>query len=448
MLKYIATNITSFLNNTLTYTLNIVSQVIPVENYYTLIEETNNYYQITNTILNYKNTLNHVLTSQTLISLYNRFTLMESLLLVDSVVCSVHFLRDFLILKLSSRKLSKRAIMVYNEEIVDKYNSLYKLSTLDRYLFYLLIYIGYNSINYFYQENRYSYLLILPIVLPSIQNSLLSFRFIGRHVDEYLEHKEIFIRYSISKMSVHFVQQLHPQIEKIQNYHIFIIYKLLSIEFVWKIINNCLFISLLNVLRSYDSTYYYYKGIKMAYYYNVGYLYNVIPLGDAIYLANIIIKEKRWRELEKLEVVNAFFVLVVNKYEIFSSFSGSFWVNSQMILFQFFSLYSIVSVLKLITIYLSGVWVCVLLMSVGVYLSKLNLKNIITSLLVYFLIIFNINDLIITLAIVTHKLIYYWLEEIYFFIKNTENVKKVIRMYETPSREAMVSKIRDEYIVC
>jgi hypothetical protein len=186
----------------------------------------------------------------------------------------------------------------------------------------------------------------------------------------------------------------------------------------------------------------------MAYYYNVGYLYNVIPLGDAIYLANIIVKEKRWRELEKLEVVNAFFVLVVHKYEFFSAFSGSFLINSQMILFQLFSLYSIVSVFKLITIYLSGIWVCLLLMSIAVYLAKLNVKNIITSLLVYFLIIFNINDLIITLVIVTHKIIYYWFEEVYFFIKNTENVKKVIKMYETPSREAMVSKIRDEYIVC
>jgi hypothetical protein len=448
MLNYIAKNITTFFNTTVAVTFNTIKQIIPLENYYNIIEETNERYQITNTVIHYKQTLNDILTSTTLVSIYNRFTLMESLLLVDGVVCSIHFLREFLILKLSSRKLSKRAIMVYNEEIVDKYNSLYKLSTLDRYIFYLLIYTSYNIINYFYIENKYSYLLILPIVLPSVQNSILNIGFIGRYVNKYLEHKDIFIKYSISKMSVHFVQRLHPQIEKIQNYHIFIIYKILSLEFVWKIINNCLFISLLNILRSYDSTYYYYKGIKMAYYYNVGYLYNVIPLGDAIYLANIIIKEKRWREFEKLEVVNAFFVLVVNKYEIFSSFSGSFWVNSQMILFQFFSLYSIVSVFKLITIYLSGVWVCVLLMSLAVYLAKLNFKNIITSLLVYFLIIFNINDLIISLVIVTHKIIYYWLEEIFFFIKNTENVKKVIRMYETPSREAMVSKIRDEYIVC
>lgn len=427
---------------------NFINNFIPLQTYYDALQSTNDYYQISNSLIQYKHTLDTFLTSKTLIDLYSRFALMEFLLLFDGVVCSLYFLREFLILKLSSRKLSKRAIMVYNEEIVDKYNSLYRLSTIDRYIFYLLIYFGYNTINYFYKENQYSYLLILPIVLPSIQNSLLGISFISKRVDNYLEHKDIFIKYSMSKMSVHFVQQLHPQIEKIQNYHIFIIYKTLSIEFVWKIINNCLFITLLNVLRNYDTTYYYYKGIKMAYYYNVGYLYNIIPLGDAIYLANIIIKEKRWAELEKLEVVNAFFTLVINKYEIFSSFSGSFWINSQMILFQLFSLYSIVSVLKLITIYLSGVWLCALLMTIAVYLAKLNIKNIITSILVYFLIIFNINDIIITLVIITHKIIYYWLEEIYFFINNTENVKKVIKMYETPSREAIISKIRDEYIVC
>lgn len=437
-------NIELILNKTLKF----LNNFIPVDKYYTILENTNNYYQISQNLIQYKNNLDSLLTSKTLIGLYSRFALMESLLLFDGVVSSVYFLREFLILKLSSRKLSKRAIMVYNEEIVEKYNSLYRLSTLDRYVFYLLIYFGYNIINYFYEENRYTYLLILPIVLPSIQNSLLGISFISKRINNYIEHKNIFIKYSMSKMSVHFVQQLHPQIEKIQNYHIFIIYKTLSIDFVWKIINNCLFIALLNLLRSYDSTYYYYKGIKMAYYYNVGYLYNIIPLGDAIYLANIIIKEKRWIELEKLEVVNAFFTLVVNKYEIFNTFSGSFWINSQMILFQLFSLYSIVSVLKLITIYLSGIWVCSLLMIIAIYLAKLNVKNIITSILVYFLIIFNINDLIITLVIITHKIVYYWLEEIYFFVKNTENVKKVIKMYETPSREAMVSKIRDEYIVC
>lgn len=364
------------------------------------------------------------------------------------VLCVVLFLRDFLILKLSSKKLSKKVIMTYNEEIVDKYNSLYRLSTLDRYLFYFIIYTGYNIINYFYSENKYSYMLLLFMVIPSIQNSCLSISFISRQLNKYIHNKELFIRYSLAKISVHFIEELHPQIEKIQNYHIFIIHRILSIKFVWNIIHNCLFIALLNILRNYQTTYYYYKGIKMAYYYNKGYLYNVIPLGDAIYLANIIIKERRWRELEKLEVVNAFFTLVVNKYDISNNLSGSFLINSQMVLFQIFSLYSLVSLFKIISIYVPGIWVCILLTGLGIYLTKLNIKNITTSILVYFLIIFNINDMIITLIIITHKIVYYWLEEIYFFLKNLKNVKKVIKMYETPSKEAMISKIRDEYIVC
>lgn len=448
MFYYIASNITQFAVQTFNVVTQTLNKVIPLDEYYNVAQELNNRYNITNNIIHYKQELNTVLTSTALVQIYNRFSLMESFLLLDGVVCSFYFLRDFLILKLSSRKLSKRAIMTYNEEIVDKYNSLYRLSTLDRYLFYLIIYFGYNTINYFYQENKYSYVLLLPLVFPSIQNGLLSIPWISNPLDKYIHNKDMFIRYSIAKMSVHFVEELHPQIEKIQNYHIFIIYRLLSVKFVWNIIHNCLFISLLNLLRSYETTYYYYKGIKMAYYYNKGYLYNIIPLGDAIYLANIIVKEKRWRELEKLEVVNAFFTLVLNKYDLSNNLSGSFLVNSQMILFQVFSLYSIVSVFKILAIYIPGLWICILLTGLGVYLTKLNIKNITTSLLVYFLIIFNINDLIITMVIVTHKIVYYWLEEIYFFIKNIQNVKKVIKMYETPSREVMVSKIRDEYIVC
>ena len=426
----------------------MVKNITPLEHYHKLLIDTNNYYQITNNLVSFSKSVENILTSQSLVQIYHRFSLMESLLLLDGVVCSFYFLKDFLLLKLSSKKLSKRAIVVYNEEIVERYNSLYILSTIDRYIFYLIIYLGYNIINYFYNENEYSYLLILIITIPYVQNNVLSIGFMNRIIYKYIQNKNMFVKYSISKMSVHYVQHLHPQIEKIQNYHIFIIYRLLSFKFVWSIINNCLFISLLNILRSYDSTYYYYKGIKMAYYYNVGYLYNVIPLSDAIYLVNIIIKEKRWRELEKIEVVNAFFVLVVNKYEIFNSMSNSFSTTSQIILFQVFSLYSIVSVLKILNIYLSGISLSILIITLAGYLTKFNIKNIITSILIYFLIMFNINDLIITVVIITHTIVYYWLEEIYFFIRNIENVKKVIRMYETPSKEAMISKIRDEYVVC
>jgi len=388
--------------------------------------------------------INNVLMSDVLVQYYDKFSLMESLLLIDGIICSIYFLRDFLILKLSLKKLSKKTVIMSHEEIVNKYNKLYRLSTIDRYLFYLIIYFNYNVINYFYDENRYNYIFILLITLPYVQNSLLSIGYIGKFVGKYLNNKHIFMKYSFSKMTIHFIQHLHPQIEKIQNYHIFILYKLLSVKFIWTIITNCLFILLLNILRSYDSTYYYYKGIKMAYYYKVGYLYNIIPIQDAIYLVNIIIKEKRWNELEKMEVLNAFFILVINKYELFNSLSGTFSTNLQLVLLQISSLYSIISVFKIINIYISGVSLCITLITLSGYLIKFNIKNMITSILLYFLIIFNINDLIITCVIITHKVVYYWLEEIFFFIKNIENLKKVIRIYDS---NIPISKVKEEYVV-
>lgn len=388
-----------------------------------------------------------ILISDTFMSIYNRFTLMESLLLLDGVICSICFLKDFIILKLSCNKLSKKAFVLYNEEIVEKYNNIYILSTIDRYIFYICIYIGYNSINYFYIENKYSYMLILLITFPNIQNSILSFHYINKKLMLYNENKTVFVKYNLSKFSIHIIQYLHPQIEKIPNYHIFILYKLLNIKYIIKIIQHCLFICLLTILRSYESTYYYYKGIKMAYYYNVGYLYNVIPLSDAIYTVNIIVREKRWNELCKIEVVNAFFVLFINKYEMFNDLNVSLFVNTQIIAYQIISLYSLISIFKIITIYLSPLWVSILALLIGFYLVKINIKNIITSIIVYFLILFNINDLNITFVIILHKFIYYCIEEIYFFIINIQNVKKVIRMYETPSKQEMISKIKDEYVV-
>jgi hypothetical protein len=386
--------------------------------------------------------------------LCNQFTLIETLLILDGIICSFHFLYNILLLKLTPRKLSKRAIAVYNEEIVHKYNSLYKLSTIDRYLFYFLIWSSHNLIKYFYNEHEYDssiwfYICILPITLPFIQNNILNMRI----YNFYLDYKNIFIKYSLAKMSIHFIQKLHPQIEIIQNYHIFIIYKILSLQFIWKIIHNFLFISLLTILRNYESTYYYYKGIKMAYYYNVGYLFNIIPIGDAIYLVNIIIKEKRWKELEKLEVMNAFFVLIMNKYEIFNSISGSFLINSQIFIFKAFSLYSLISMFKLLHILSQDfnnfrLWLYISLITFSMYLTRCNFKNIITGILIYFLIMIHINDIIITSVIITHKIIYYWFNEVLFYVRNYKNIKKVIKIYDTPSRNVIISKIKDEYIIC
>jgi hypothetical protein len=391
------------------------------------------------------------LTNETIIKLYSRFTLMETMLLVDGLINASYFIKEYLILAVSSKKLSKIVLVKYNNEIVDNYNNVYILNTINRYLFYLIIYFGYNSINYFVYENQYSYLLILLITIPSIQNRILliNYKFlpIKKHVNFYVENQKIFIKYSISKLSVEFIGTLHPQIDKIQNYHIFIIYRTLDINFILNIFKNILFIGLLNFLRSMESTYWYYKGIKAAYYHNVGYMYNVLPLDNALFIANKIIKEKRWKHFDNIEIINAFFVLITNKYDLLDTVSISFFTFIQINCFKLFSLWSLVSLLKMINFMqlISGIWICIFLITIYAYLSKFNAKNIITSLIVYFLIIFNINDLIITLVIISNKLVYYWIAEIYFFSCNIKNVRKVIKSYEQDIKKNILDTANKEY---
>lgn len=354
-------------------------------------------------------------------------TLMESYLLLDSLVCCTIFIKDFFIFKSSLHNFDTNTVINCQNQIVEKYNKIYTLSTFDRYLIYLTIYfLSLPFTNYSVTYN-YNYFLLL-FSLPQVQNTLC--RYFKTSLENYLLYKTMFIKYSISKLSIHFIQNLHPQIQIIPNYHIFILYKLLNYTFVFDIFKNFFFFSLLTFLRKTKDTYYYYKGIKMAYYYNFGYLYNVIPTGDAVYLVNTIISQKRWREISKIEITNAFFVLFSNKYNLFSTVSQI--ASFQIILFQIFSLYSIISLFKMIntTNYFSHIFVCISITSMTAYFVKFDFKNIFTSIFVYFLILFNINDLLITIIILIHKGIYYWFEEMWFFINHTKNIKKVITMYE------------------
>lgn len=406
-----------------------------------------------NTNYNIINNFWWFLTNETIMGLYSRFTLMETMLLVDGLINASYFIKDYLILAVSSNKLTKTVLVKYNDEIVENYNNIYNLNSINRYIFYLIIFFGYNSINYFVTKNQYSYLLILLITIPNIQNRILSINYIflpvKKHVDFYVENQKIFIKYSISKLSVQFIENLHPQIDKIQNYHIFIIYRTLNINFVLNILKNMLFIGLLNFLRSTESTYWYYKGIKAAYYHNVGYMYNVLPLDNAIFIANKIIKEKRWKHFDNIEIINAFFVLITNKYDLFNSVSISIFTSIQINCFKLFSLWSLVSLLKMINFMqlISGIWICIFLITIYTYLAKFNSKNIITSLIVYFLIMFNINDLIITFVIISNKLVYYWLAEVYFFSCNIKNVRKVIKSYEQDTKKYILATANREYEV-
>jgi len=356
--------------------------------------------------------------------------LMQSFITFDGMICASVFLRHFLLLNLI--KLKAVSKLEYKREIIKRYQKIYTLSSIDRYLFYLAIYFIYNGIarllTYFDTDVQCVKWMLLILIVPNVQNKFLSWF----PVNYYLENKEIFIRYFFSKLIITSFQNLHNDIHRISNYNIFILYSELTLDYIYKITRNFLFVSLLYFLKSQDFTYFYYKAIKVAYMYHTGYNFVSMSLYDSVYLANLIIKEKRWNELTKMEVINMFYVLISSK---FSDPNSDVYVNSNILFFQTFSIWSIISFVKIFGKMIPFNYKVFFYVSLIFTMYALKFRNktrkIITGIIVHYLLHFNINDIIITLIIIGHDIVYYILGEIYFFIRNIMSIRKVVMIYET-----------------
>lgn len=377
-----------------------------------------------------------------------KVTLMESLLLCDGLICSLIFIKNTTILNLMTN-LSNDKIQQTNfihKKMIEKYNNIYILDVFDRYLLYLVL----TCLTVSLPQNTLFYLSILA--LPIIQNSIFKIPYINKKLKRYVKNKEIFLKYSLSKLTVNFIEQLHISIVPIPNYHIFIIYNTLSLSFLVDICKNVLFLTLLYILR--NNAYIYYKSVKLIYYNNVGFLFNIIPIKDACYLINVVIKEKRWYQLNKIEVINAFYTLILNKYNllVLNSEVIDIKLELQLIMCKIFSLYTVVSLVK--TIYNNVTSLCFIILMLFFTLfyitsQKARKSKLQIIIIINLLIIFNINDLIITVIIISNNVINYWLEEIVFFILNIDNVRKVLKVYgnQVKNKDNKIDEIYEKVVI-
>lgn len=377
-----------------------------------------------------------------------KVTLMESLLLCDGLICSLIFIKNTTILNLMTN-LSNDKIQQTNfihKKMIEKYNNIYILDVFDRYLLYLVL----TCLTVSLPQNTRFYLSILA--LPIIQNSIFKIPYINKKLKRYVKNKEIFLKYSLSKLTVNFIEQLHISIVPIPNYHIFIIYNTLSLSFLVDICKNVLFLTLLYILR--NNAYIYYKSVKLIYYNNVGFLFNIIPIKDACYLINVVIKEKRWYQLNKIEVINAFYTLILNKYNllVLNSEVIDIKLELQLIMCKIFSLYTVVSLVK--TIYNNVTSLCFIILMLFFTLfyitsQKARKSKLQIIIIINLLIIFNINDLIITVIIISNNVINYWLEEIVFFILNIDNVRKVLKVYgnQVKNKDNKIDEIYEKVVI-
>lgn len=378
--------------------------------------------------------------------LFNRnVPLLECMVLTDGIINSINFTISYIYYKIKQNILKND--YVYTTEhrltqlLIKQNNDLYKIHFIDRFMLYFFIHIVYYVIDF----NRSGlvvnvsgatelvyYLISLSFTFPLVQNKLLDIEYIRKSYEKYCENKQILIHYSCSKFIVSLIQNLNNRIKLIPNYHIFIMYSHLTFSNLISFVKSYIFIYILYFLRGNESTYYYYKIVKFSYYGTTGYLFSNKTNTESIEIINDFINNKQWCNIHKVETVHAIYNLIQSKYKHQNNLETSLYIY----VLKFFTLWNIICVLKIFREYINLIVLIVYLL-VGEYWGlsvKRNkfldrLKHYILGTITYILILFNTNDLFVTVFYVSYPLIYSIYEEVVFFIQNSYDIKKVLDFY-------------------
>ena len=122
----------------------------------------------------------------------------------------------------------------------------------------------------------------------------------------------------------------------------------------------------------------------MAYYYSSSFLINTITKDDSLYIINIIIQEKRWFDIHKIEIVHAIYNIISYNYDK----RGDLTITFYLYVLKAFTLYSIVCLLKLFVFYVNAI-VVITYLFISEYTNPLDnytdrIKRYITGLVMYY----------------------------------------------------------------
>jgi hypothetical protein len=392
-------------------------------------------------------------------------TLFEAMIVSDGIYNALTFTKEYMYYKIKYNLIAndkkgvdfdkKKVDFDIKKELLSNYQNVYTLSIIDRYILYSTSYLSYklitiiiwswkiillNNYNDFYKfiDNIY-YTVVLLSVFPYIQNIIIKLNPINKYIDVYLTNKQIFIKYSFSKIIINFIKSLDSRINFIKNSQIFVLYRYISYQMVIDFVKSYCFIYFLYFLKHNQTTYYYYKMIKLAYYYNTGHLFNQITTEDSIYIINIIVSEKKWNDLSNLEIVHALYTLINNKYNS----NDNIYVTFSLYFAKFFTLWSFICLLKILKIELITFLLFTYFIIDYYYRRYKTTKFMERSgivIVLYCLLLFNINDLVISTILVFYKFIYLIYCELVFFITNVNDIKKVLIFYKNQTTQKTIHK--------
>lgn len=361
-------------------------------------------------------------------TIINPIPLFEWLIISDGIFSSINFIITFNRYKKIKNDINDWS-EEYKERVITGYGSLYKIEYMDRYILYLLVYIFYIVVTFCLSNNIYMYICCSIITIPYVQNRIYKIGYIKDIIKEFSHDKRCFVKYTLSKLTIKCIKELDVSIKGIKNYHIFILYKYISFEYLYDFIKSYMFTYLLFFLRNSKNMYYYYKAIKVAYYYNTNYMFNIMSKDDAINNINTVIKEKRWKDMTNMENVHSLYTLIQykfnnknNKYDI------------QLYSIYFITFWSLICTLKVINYYIS---LLIYTIFIIIYIQY-NIRGIIlhnyrfafTIFIIYSMLILGVNDLLITIVCINYKTLYYIYSELKFYIQNKKDIKKVLNFYK------------------
>ena len=358
---------------------------------------------------------------------------LECLLLADGFFNTFTFCKEYLSYALALPVTNVKQQGKLEDKLLNSCQALYTASTFDRYVLYTWSYFASllvkNSLSVVFfltfgrdinDQTRFMLetnadlvfkTMLLLCSVPHVQNSIISL--FEKQYTSYKNYQKVFLKYAGSKCVVKSIENLDPGINKIKNYQIFVLYHILDMTFAIEFLKSYALVCCLGLLRSYDATYYLYKAIKLGYYYKSGYLFNVQSKKDAIYIVNVIVDEKRWSDLCKLDVVHA--IQSLTKGEIPTV------KKIHMNLLEFFSVWSCISILKILNIHIN-----ILFMSLLFFRSNRHFKDLMATLVILNLIRLNVNDIIIGFVYLGYDVLFNVLQEFVFFIQNRNDILTLI----------------------
>lgn len=300
-------------------------------------------------------------------------------------------------------------------------NVIYENSFIDRIILYSAASISFGgNVDY-----------IIPILsYPYISNYIFNYFKQFYYVKKYYKLKNEYLIYLKVKLYYCFIKYLEPDVINISYIFDFsdqVFYNVIKNNHFLVLSKNLLFTYIMYILRSYESTYYFYKAIQLSYYYNSKYMFKTVDVKTAKdFLKNIFIN-KNYHNLNSIDYSNCFYSLCISKK---ADDETKFWQMMKINILYYFTLFNIIWGIS----WIFNFYTLILLSPINNFIIRLLLIYYVVTKIVYKKLVFqyiyfihiclvsiisilSVGDLILTIYLFLYSFICLYFNITYFFIK-------------------------------